>query len=165
MLIIPQAFYPQVHFDFFSLQFTSPLKLVIILCLQDETPRKQNNSRPWLPDEELALSRELQKDRLYNTYGTSLPSARADPYWEKLMGKLSFMDKYEKEQRIERLCEKVRRMRLRYESLNTRLKAGETSVYKNPHEGTLWRIWHTIWGPNKVSHVAVSEITLVLSFD
>lgn len=81
------------------------------------------------------------------------------------MGRFSFMDKYEKEQRIERLCEKVRRMRLRYENLQNRIKAGETSVYKNPHEAVLWRIWHTIWGPNKVSRLSVFEIMLILVFD
>ncbi|XP_024368247.1 uncharacterized protein [Physcomitrium patens] len=118
-----------------------------------ETPQKTAKpSRPWLPEEETTLSKELQLDRVNNVYGNTLPAARADPYWEKLMNKLSFMDKYDsKEQRIERLCEKVRRMRLRYEALSQRIQAGETNVWKNEHEGTLWRIWHTIWGPNKAT--------------
>lgn len=79
------------------------------------------------------------------------------------MNKLSFMDKYDsKEQRIERLCEKVRRMRLRYEALSQRIQAGETNVWKNEHEGTLWRIWHTIWGPNKVGLMFFVQLTLVV---
>lgn len=90
-----------------------------------------------------------------DVYGSTLPAARSDPYWDTLMSRLPFVNQYEEELRRERLCEKVRRMRLRYESLNTRLKAGETSVYKNAHEGVLWRIWHTIWGPNKVSTYCV----------
>jgi len=138
--------------------------MVVLLCLQDETPQRPKSlSRPWSPDEELALSKELQRDRVNNVYGSSLPSSRSDPYWVKLMNRFPFMDKYEKEYRIERLCEKVRRMRLRYESLDTRIKAGETSVYKNTHEGVLWRIWHTIWGPLKVSHETVFERACVLS--
>jgi hypothetical protein len=139
-----------------------------ILCLHAETPQKHGEtpqktaraSRPWLPDEELALSKEIQKDRAHDVYGAQLPAARADPYWEKLMSRLLFMDKYEEEYRVERLCEKVRRMRLRYDSLLTRIKAGETNVWKSDHEGKLWRIWHTIWGPLKVSHITIDEIGL-----
>lgn len=72
------------------------------------------------------------------------------------------MVKYEKELQAERLCEKVRRMRLRYDALQLRLKAGETSVWKNDHEGKLWRIWHTIWGPNKVSRALLMRLACIL---
>jgi len=138
--------------------------MVLILCLQDKAPQKSKSlSQPWSPDEELALSKELQRDRVNNLYGSSLPSARADPYWGKLMNRLSFLDKYEDEQRIERLCEKIRRMRMRYESLITRLRGREMNVYKNPHEEMLWRIWHTIWGPHKVSHKTVFEKACLVS--
>ena len=129
------------------------------MCLQGETPLKTAKpSRPWLPEEELLLSKEIQKDRVYDVYGANLPAARADPYWEKLISRLSFMDKYEKEYRVERLCEKVRRMRLRYDNLFTRIKAGESNVWKNDHEGKLWRIWHTIWGPLKVGRIIIDGI-------
>lgn len=74
------------------------------------------------------------------------------------MNRLPFMDRYDPEQRTERLCEKVRRMRLRYEALLHRIQAGETNVWKSDHEGVLWRMWHTIWGPHKVKHMFIFEI-------
>jgi len=104
------------------------------------------------------------KDRANDAYGSSLPASRSDPYWEKLVSRFSFMEKYEKAQRIERLCEKVTRMRLRFEAINKLLKAGERcGVYKNAHEGVLWRIWLAIWGPNKVSHETFFKRTLIFS--
>ena len=115
----------------------------------------------WSPTEELSLSKEIQKDRVHNLYGDNIPSSRADPYWENLISRLSFMDRYEEEHKVERLCEKVRRMRLRYDHLLARIKAGETNVWKNDHEGKLWRIWHTIWGPNKVSFITIDEMALL----
>lgn len=98
----------------------------------------------------MALSKEVQKDRFNGVYGSSLPSAKSDPYWEDLVGRCPFMLQYEEDLRIERLREKVRRMRLRYEDLDKRHKAGDTNVYRKPHEKDLWPIWKAIWGPIKV---------------
>lgn len=124
-------------------------------CLysQDEkdTPQKAKRAaQQWLYEEEITLSTELQKDRVQNVFGSVLPASRADPYWEKLLRRLPFMVKYDKEHSVERLCEKVRRMRLRYEILLQRIKRDEATIFKNKNEENLWRIWHTIWGATKV---------------
>ncbi|XP_024368494.1 uncharacterized protein [Physcomitrium patens] len=124
---------------------------------EEETPQKASRpSRPWSPEEEIVLSKELQLDRYNDVYGATLPASRADQYWERLMNRLPFMDRYDPEQRTERLCEKVRRMRLRYEALLHRIQAGETNVWKSDHEGVLWRMWHTIWGPHKATQAMLS---------
>jgi hypothetical protein len=117
-----------------------------------DTPQKAKKpAQQWLYDEEITLSTELQKDRVQDVFGPVLPASRADPYWEKLLRRLPFMEKYDKEHSVERLCEKVRRMRLRYEILLQRIKMDEATIWKNKNEETLWRIWHTIWGPMKAT--------------
>lgn len=126
-----------------------------VLCLysqsEKDTPQKTKKpAQQWLYEEEMNLTLELQKDRVQDVVGPVLPASRADPYWEKLLRRLPFMAKYDKEHSVERLCEKVRRMRIRYEVLLQRIKMDEATIWKNKNEENLWRIWHTIWGPVKV---------------
>ncbi|KAH7421916.1 hypothetical protein KP509_13G081400 [Ceratopteris richardii] len=98
--------------------------------------------------DELVLTTEILHDV---KKGVEIPTKKTDGYWSTLADRLH--DRMEDSRSKEQLCEKTKRMKVRYLSMTEKFKEIGEQKFRNTADKELFSLWDQIWGSSGATEV------------